>query len=53
MASVIKFAAFFAVALLFWPPNSRAELKLGAFNIQVFGVSKMENQDVVDILIQV
>ena len=30
-----------------------AALKIGAFNVKIFGVKKMENQDVVNILIKV
>lgn len=28
-------------------------LKIGAFNIQVFGIKKMEDHDVVDVLVKV
>ena len=34
-------------------PHRADGLKISAFNIQVFGVSKMEDQFVVDIIIQV
>ena len=53
MAQIFKVAVLLGVFLLLEVPNSKAELKISAFNIRVFGQAKMEDQNVVDILIQV
>ena len=40
------------LCLLFTAANAE-QLLIGAFNIQVFGQSKMDKPDVVDVLVQV
>ena len=53
MGAIVKFSAFAIMLVTLMALHSEAELKISAFNIQIFGVSKMEDQFVVDLLIQV
>ena len=53
MGVIVKFSAFAIMLVTLMALHSKAELKISAFNIQIFGVSKMEDQFVVDLLIQV
>ena len=53
MGAIVKFSAFAIMLVALMALHSEAELKISAFNIQIFGVSKMEDQFVVDLLIQV
>ena len=53
MAAIVKSTAFLVMLVTSMALHSETELKISAFNIQIFGVSKMEDQFVVDLLIQV
>lgn len=53
MAQIFKVIVLLGVFLLLEVPHSKGQLKISAFNIQVFGVAKMEDQNAVDIIIQV
>ena len=53
MGAIVKSTIFSIMLVTLMIPYNEAELKISAFNIQIFGVSKMEDQFVVDLLIQV
>ena len=53
MGAILKSTVFSIMLVTLMIPYNEAELKISAFNIQIFGVSKMEDQFVVDLLIQV
>ena len=51
MRCILRLAVLFCMVYAVYPGND--DLLIGVFNVQVFGVTKSEDQDVSNILIKV